>query len=203
MRRLGGRGHPTGADRCANPLVRTADRGVGPPTPALPPASAIDTFDSRVVSSGRNRVSARYEGLLPDEGCARGPAVLRSRLDLRAQARRHPLRRGPPPRARSARVPLRRGARPQLSGGRPTDRLHRVDAGRQDAPLALPGAACGQAGQRGRAGAAVMTATIEAGMRKVEISRPDKPLFPRGRTKADPANYYQAGAEARRPRPPG
>jgi bifunctional non-homologous end joining protein LigD len=36
-----------------------------------------------------------------------------------------------------------------------------------------------------------MTLTIEAGRRKIEISRPDKALFPCGITKADLARYYE------------
>jgi bifunctional non-homologous end joining protein LigD len=40
-----------------------------------------------------------------------------------------------------------------------------------------------------------VTATIEAGRRRVEIPRPDKPLFPGGITKADLAHYYEAVAE--------
>ena len=36
-----------------------------------------------------------------------------------------------------------------------------------------------------------MSITIEAGRREVEISRPDKPLFPSGITKADLAGYYE------------
>jgi bifunctional non-homologous end joining protein LigD len=38
--------------------------------------------------------------------------------------------------------------------------------------------------------------TIRAGRRSVEISRPDKPLFPCGVTKADLAQYYERTAEA-------
>jgi bifunctional non-homologous end joining protein LigD len=36
---------------------------------------------------------------------------------------------------------------------------------------------------------------IQAGRHKVEITRPDKPLFPEGLTKADLARYYEAVAE--------
>jgi bifunctional non-homologous end joining protein LigD len=36
-----------------------------------------------------------------------------------------------------------------------------------------------------------MTVTIKAGRRRVEITRPDKPLFPCGITKADLAGYYE------------
>lgn len=36
-----------------------------------------------------------------------------------------------------------------------------------------------------------MSATIQAGRRKVEISRPDKPLFPCGITKLELATYYE------------
>jgi bifunctional non-homologous end joining protein LigD len=36
-----------------------------------------------------------------------------------------------------------------------------------------------------------MSATIHAGRRDVEITRPDKPLFPSGITKADLARYYE------------
>ena len=44
-----------------------------------------------------------------------------------------------------------------------------------------------------------MSLTIEAGRRKVEISRPDKRLFPDGITKADLARYYEAVAGAMLP----
>ncbi len=37
-----------------------------------------------------------------------------------------------------------------------------------------------------------VTVTIQAGRRRVQISRPDKPLFPSGITKADLARYYEA-----------
>jgi bifunctional non-homologous end joining protein LigD len=40
---------------------------------------------------------------------------------------------------------------------------------------------------------------IRAGRRAVEISRPDKPLFPGGTTKADLARYYERVAEAMLP----
>jgi bifunctional non-homologous end joining protein LigD len=41
-----------------------------------------------------------------------------------------------------------------------------------------------------------MSVTIHAGRRRVEISRPDKPLFPCGITKADLARYYDEVAGA-------
>jgi bifunctional non-homologous end joining protein LigD len=40
-----------------------------------------------------------------------------------------------------------------------------------------------------------VTVTIESAGRKVEISRPDKPLFPDGITKLDLARYYEAVAD--------
>ena len=40
-----------------------------------------------------------------------------------------------------------------------------------------------------------MNVAIEAGRRTVEVSRPDKALFPDGITKADLARYYEAAAE--------
>ena len=39
-----------------------------------------------------------------------------------------------------------------------------------------------------------MSLTIRAGRRTVKISRPDKPLFPCGITKADLAAYHEAVA---------
>lgn len=44
-----------------------------------------------------------------------------------------------------------------------------------------------------------MTLTIAAGRRRVEITKPDKVLFPSGETKADLARYYEAVAEAMLP----
>lgn len=44
-----------------------------------------------------------------------------------------------------------------------------------------------------------VSVTIQAGRRRVEISRPDKVLFPSGITKADLAGYYGAVAEAMLP----
>ncbi len=44
-----------------------------------------------------------------------------------------------------------------------------------------------------------MSATIQAGRRRVEITRPDKPLFPCGITKADLARYYEQVAGAMLP----
>src|SRR5947209_8006274 len=44
-----------------------------------------------------------------------------------------------------------------------------------------------------------MSVSIQAGRRRVEISRPDKPLFPDGITKADLAHYYAEVADAMLP----
>ncbi len=44
-----------------------------------------------------------------------------------------------------------------------------------------------------------MSVTIQAGRRRVQISRPDKRLFPSGITKADLAGYYEAVASAMLP----
>ena len=55
-------------------------------------------------------------------------------------------------------------------------RLHRVDARRPAAPPALPRPARRQAGARG--GARGMTATLKVGRRTIEITHPDKVLFP-------------------------
>lgn len=44
-----------------------------------------------------------------------------------------------------------------------------------------------------------MSATVTAGRRKVKISRPSKPLFPCGITKADLASYYERVAQAMLP----
>ena len=44
-----------------------------------------------------------------------------------------------------------------------------------------------------------MSVAIQAGRRRVEISRPDKPLFPSGITKADLAGYYDAVARVMLP----
>jgi bifunctional non-homologous end joining protein LigD len=44
-----------------------------------------------------------------------------------------------------------------------------------------------------------MAFTVKAGRRSVEITRPDKPLFPSGITKADLASYYEQVAEAMLP----
>jgi bifunctional non-homologous end joining protein LigD len=44
-----------------------------------------------------------------------------------------------------------------------------------------------------------MSVAIRAGRRTIEISRPDKPLFPDGITKADLARYYERVAPAMLP----
>jgi bifunctional non-homologous end joining protein LigD len=44
-----------------------------------------------------------------------------------------------------------------------------------------------------------VSATIQAGRRRIQISRPDKPLFPCGITKAELARYYERVAEVMLP----
>ncbi|HEY3189577.1 MAG TPA: hypothetical protein VGJ70_18965, partial [Solirubrobacteraceae bacterium] len=50
-----------------------------------------------------------------------------------------------------------------------------------------------------RAGSRAVTVVITAGRRRVEISKPDKALFPTGETKADLARYYEAVADVMLP----
>src|SRR5436309_929315 len=74
-----------------------------------------------------------------------------------------------------------------------------MDPRRQAPAAAVPGAAHGQAGARGRQGAPVVSTAIRAGRRTVEIPRPEKVLFAPGINKMDLANYYARVSEAMLP----